>query len=162
MSITRAQAARLLSLASGWDNRHIGEAAAAAYFESGELGRWSFEEAAEAIRHYYTTTTDPKPWVMPSHITAYIRATREDRALRSTARELVEASSPRMLAVADQVARRLEIPPQFRPQGNRALAVACSHCGSEPGQACTRPSRGGLRDRSPHPSRLEAAGGDPA
>lgn len=158
MSITRAEAARLLTLASSWDNRNVGEAAAAAYVESGHIARWSFMEACEAIKDYYTNTTDVKPWVMPSHITAYIKRTREDRALRETGRELTSAAAdPRVLAAATQMARRLEIPAQFRPSENRALRVKCPHCEAGVNQACTRKSHGGPRECSPHPSRVELA-----
>lgn len=158
MSITRAEAARLLTLASSWDNRNVGEAAVLAYVESGSLGRWSFGEACDAIKHYYTTTTDPKPWVMPSHITHFIKNLRQDRAMRETGRELTQAAAdPRALTAATQLARRLELPEQFRPTENRALRVRCPHCGSAPNSPCTRSAMGGPRDRSPHPSRIELA-----
>lgn len=160
MRISRAEAARLLTLASSWDNRNVGEAAVAAYVESGDLGRWSFMEAAEAIKHYYTTTTDTKPWVMPSHITHYIKNLRQDRALRAEGRELVAGTpDPRVLEMADQVARRLAIPEKFRPTGQPGLSVECPYCNAQPGQPCTRQSHGGAVEVPAHPSRLDVAEG---
>lgn len=148
----------LLSIAAAFDNRKAGEAAVHAWTDAAHRARWTFDEAAEAVKDYYATTTDEKPWVMPSHITAHIRAARQDRAMRSTGRELVAAApDPRVLAAVDQVARRLQIPEQFRPHETSVLAVQCPHCDALEGQPCTRPSHGGSLETKPHPSRIELA-----
>jgi hypothetical protein len=148
----------LLSIAAAFDNRKAGEANVHAWTDSAQRARWTFAEAAEALKDYYATTQDEKPWVMPSHITARIKAVRQDQALRQTGRELTQAAAdPRALTAATQLARRLELPEQFRPTENRALRVRCPHCGSAPNSPCTRSAMGGPRDRSPHPSRIELA-----
>ena len=155
--MTPQEIINLLSVASAFDNRKPGEATVHAWLDSATRARWTYVEALEAIKDYYARTTDEKPWVMPSHITARIRAIREDQAMRSTAKELTSAPDPRVLAAVDLLARRLAIPEQFRPKEVHALRVRCPHCHAEPAQACTRPSHGGPLERSPHPSRVELA-----
>jgi hypothetical protein len=150
----------LLTIAAAWDNRKANEAAVHAWLDSATRARWTFPEAAEAIKDYYTNTRDEKPWVMPSHITAFIRATREDTRLRNTGRELAAAAitAPDVREKIDKLARRLEIPAQFRPSdGAYAIKVACPHCKAPIGQKCTQPSHKGAKEREPHPSRTEFA-----
>lgn len=155
MSITRAEAARLVTLASTWDNRTIGEAASAAWWDSGNRARWSYAEATEAIKHYYATTTDDKPWVMPSHITHHIRAARQDAAMRETGRELTSGPpAGRVGAVLAEYAKRFAIPEQ---RANSPLRIRCPFCEAAPTQPCTRPGLGGPRRTNTHPSRVEAA-----
>jgi hypothetical protein len=148
----------LLSIAAAFDNRKAGESTVHAWTDSSERARWTFVEASEAIKDYYANTTDEKPWVMPSHITARIRSVRQDREMRNTGRELVAAvPDPRVLAAVDQLARRMAIPEQFRPTETSALRVKCPHCEAGPDQPCTRPSSKGARNVEPHPSRVELA-----
>lgn len=157
--MTPQEIINLLSIAAAFDNRKPGESTVHAWTDSATRARWTFDEAAEAIKDYYATTSDEKPWVMPSHITARIRAVREDRALRMTTKELAAPPDPRVVAAIDQVARRMAIPAQFRPSDSvQILTVRCPHCDAAPGSQCTRPAPGGARDTAPHPSRREAAG----
>lgn len=158
--MTEEEIINLLTIAAAFDNRKPSQGAVHAWADSADRGRWTFQEASEAIKDYYARTTDEKPWVMPSHITARIRVVREDREMRTAALELTAPQDPRVIQAVDQVARRLAIPEQFRPTEDRAavMSVSCPHCGAAVGSPCTRPSPGGARDTNPHPSRREAAG----
>jgi hypothetical protein len=157
--MTPQEIINLLTIAAAFDNRKPGQATVHAWLDSATRGRWTFDEAAEAIKDYYATTTDDKPWVMPSHITARIHAVRQDQEMRSTAKELATPVDPRVRRLVSTLAHRLAIPEQFRPSGElqRVLAVECPHCKASPGNPCTRPSIGGPQETSPHPSRREAA-----
>jgi hypothetical protein len=155
--ITRAQGTRLLTLAATFDNRGIGEAAATAWADAGTRARWTYDEAAEAIKDYYATTTDDKPWIMPSHVTARIRAARQDQAMRETARELTGGPPhPRSAAIVAELAAKFEI-----PEPRSALRVPCPFCHATPGTPCTRPAPGGPKRTTTHPSRVEAADAAP-
>lgn len=159
--MTPQEIINLLSIAASFDNRKPGEATVHAWGDSAQRARWTYAEAAEAIKNYYATTTDDKPWVMPSHITAFIRDTRQDREMRATADELIAlaaAPDPRVLALVESHAAKFEIPAQFQPSSRiPALQVECSHCGAREGEPCVRPSRLGPQRRDPHPTRVSAA-----
>lgn len=151
----------LLSVAAAFDNRKPSEAAVHAWTDSAARARWTFSEASEAIKNYYATTTDDKPWVMPSHITAFIRDTRQDRDMRATAEELIALSAapdPRVLALVESHAAKFEIPAQFQPSSRiPALQVECEFCGSPAGSPCVRVGKAGPQRRDPHPTRVSAA-----
>jgi hypothetical protein len=155
MTLTRAQAARLVTLAAAWDNREVGEAAAIAWCDSGNRARWTYAEAVEAIKDHYAATSD---WIMPSHITTRIREVRQDQAMRQQAQELTGPVDPRVVTFVESMAAQFQIPAKFMPSSaNQALRVKCPFCGASEGQSCKRPSHGGPKSVSPHPSRVELA-----
>lgn len=157
--MTPQEVTRLLALAASHDNREISEAAKAAWGDSATRARWTYDEAAEAIKDYYTKTTAERPWIMPSHITHLIRAEREIRHMRATTRELAQPLPPRVARVIEETARATVIPaPEPREPKQIALRVDCPHCHAHRGEGCTRPSvRGRAIPVKPHPSRVEAA-----
>lgn len=61
----------LLAAAMAYDNRKPGEANVAAWMEAANRGRWSFEDALEAVHQHHVTST---AFLMPAHITAIVRA----------------------------------------------------------------------------------------
>jgi hypothetical protein len=144
----------LLTAISAYDNRKPNPASILAWGKAAEIGRWSLREALDAVHAHFAEDTD---YLMPAHVGNRIRDSRQDRALRETGRELTAAPDPRVLGMVDLLARRLEIPEQFRPNETRALSVRCPHCEASVNQSCTRPGIGGSRDRSPHPTRIELA-----
>lgn len=157
--MTEDEVVDLLAIAQVFDKRTVGEAEVTAWADSAHRGRWTFNEASEAIKDYYARTTAEKPWIMPSHITHMVRAEREHRAMRAQTRELVQPS-PRMNELIEKAARNTYIPNELRepkPFRQPALRVKCEHCGSEPGESCSRPTREGRRvPCKPHPSRQVA------
>ncbi len=156
MTITRAQAVRLITFAAAYDNREVGQAAAIAWCDSGNRARWTYTEAVEAIKEHYAATSD---WVMPAHITTRIKEVRQDQAMRQQAQELTGATNPRVVTFVESRAAQFQIPAKFMPSSaNQALRVECPFCGAREGQSCRRPSRGGPKSVSPHPTRMELAG----
>ena len=79
--MTPTEIADLLTIAAAFDRRTIGEGDVHAWADSALRGHWTFTEAAEAIKDYYATTTDPKPWIMPSFVTNAIKDNRNDPAV---------------------------------------------------------------------------------
>jgi hypothetical protein len=154
--VTPQEIINLLSIAAAFDNRKPGEATVHAWTDSARRGRWTFDEASEAVKTYYATTTAERPFVMPSHITQWIKGDRQDRAMRTQAAELISGPPhPRVVAAVEEVAKTTVIPEQRGPR-TPALRVACPHCGANPGQSCTRPTPKGPKHMTPHPSRVEA------
>jgi hypothetical protein len=154
--MTPDQIVDLLTIATAYDRRTVGEGDVHAWLDSARRGRWTFDEAAEAVKAYYATTIADRPFVMPSHITHLIKAERQDRAMRATNRELVQAGPPhpRTAAMAAELAAKFEI-----PEPRSALRVPCPFCGATPGNPCTRPAPGGEKRTTTHPSRVEASAG---
>lgn len=61
---------QILATAMAYDNRRPGEANIAAWTEAAERGRWTFADALEAVHEHYAKSPD---FLMPAHVTAYIR-----------------------------------------------------------------------------------------
>lgn len=152
--LSHDQVVDLLTAVSAYDNRKPNPASILAWGKAAEIGRWTLREALDAVHAHFSEDTD---YLMPAHVGNRIRVARQDRTLRETGRELTAPPDPRVLAAATQLARRLEIPEQFRPSPNEALRVRCPHCEASPGQPCTQVRAGARRDRSPHPTRIEIA-----
>jgi hypothetical protein len=173
---TRDQVVELLQVAATYDRRTIGDTDVVAWAHAAKQGRWavrverdgqmavSTHLAVEAIRHHYATST---AYLMPGHITAYIRAKARQPAPFIALPPAQPASEDRINAVISAVARRLAWPhTPAAPTEDAALAVECPHCHAAPRQPCgrtvTRGPRAGERvlNSQPHPSRVELAGGE--
>lgn len=61
----------VLAAAMAYDNRKPGEANIAAWIEAARRGRWSLTDAIEAVHEHYAKSPD---FLMPAHVTAYIRS----------------------------------------------------------------------------------------
>lgn len=83
MTITPADAARLLALAAAFDRRTIGEADAVAWADA--LDGLTVDECSTAIRAHYRQTTE---WLMPAHIRAHVLMVRRDIAERRHSEQL--------------------------------------------------------------------------
>ncbi|ALG06835.1 hypothetical protein [Kibdelosporangium phytohabitans] len=88
--MTEDEIRALLAVAMSYDNRRPGDANVAAWQESAARAKWTFPEAVNAIKDYYTNTTDPRPFVMPSHVTAALRQGRRQPAPYTA----IESASP--------------------------------------------------------------------
>jgi len=156
--VTPDETLDLLSIAAAYDKRTVGTADVHAWSDSARRCRWTYPEAAEAIKVYYATSVAERPWVMPSHVTQWIKAHRQDQHMRAQTRALTEPPRRVVRAVAE-IARSTELPAaEPREPRQPALRVQCPHCEASPGESCTRPSARGRRiPVKPHPSRLESA-----
>ncbi len=156
--MTHDEIVDLLTAISAYDKRKPDRAAILAWGKSSELGRWTFMEALDAVHGHFSE--DPA-YLMPAHITARVKAVRQDRAMRNEARAIEagpvdQAAADRVAAVVAQVANALGW------EGNRdgagtALRVACPHCSAPVGQRCVTTSTGkSLTLSACHPSRADA------
>lgn len=149
------QVRQLLAVVIAYDNRKLAEANILAWSEAARRGRWTLDEAVEAVHDHYGREST---WLMPGHVTASIRAKRQDQAMREQAAWQIEAA-PR---VAELVAGVLpdvdETVDREPPPAPSKYRNGCPHCHAAPGDPCVRPSR----DAAPvqlagvHPSRLNA------
>lgn len=61
----------LLTAASAYDRRSVGEADVAAWSEAANRAGWTFPRALDALHEHFATST---AWLMPGHVTQLIRA----------------------------------------------------------------------------------------
>jgi hypothetical protein len=61
----------ILAAAMAYDNRKPGAANLLAWMEAANRGRWTFTDALEAVHDHYAKSPD---FLMPAHVTAFIRA----------------------------------------------------------------------------------------
>lgn len=142
----------LLAAAMAYDNRKPGDAAVLAWMEAATRARWTFPSALEAIHQHYATSTE---FLMPGHITARVRAAREEEALREAARALPPVDDPDAPARHQRIVRSiLGEPDEQAERESTARRVGCGHCGAPPGRPCTT---NGVRRATSHPSRIDAA-----
>lgn len=157
--MTRDQVVDLLTAISAYDKRKPDAASILAWGKSAELGRWTLPEALEAVHEHFANET---AYLMPAHITARVKASRQDRAMREEALALEAAPSDpataaRITAVVEEVAKSMGWDDRASKRVGFALKVACPHCSAEAGQRCVAPSTGKALTKSAcHPARAEA------
>lgn len=151
-----AEVKRLLAAAASFDNRQLQQSTALSWQQAARAGRWTFDEAQQAIVRHYTESTE---FLRPGHITELVRADRRERAMRR--RRLPEktpASREHIDAVLSGLAREMG----WSRARSGVVRASCGVCGARPGERCTRPSRAGARVEMDevHPGRAEV--GTPA
>lgn len=155
--LTRDETVDLLTAISAYDNRKPNAAALMAWGKAAEIGRWTFPEALDAVHQHFSENPE---YLMPAHITALVKAARQDRAMRAEALALeagpVDAAAAATVQRAvEQVAEQLKWDPDRRE--NASLAVACPACRVPAGQRCVLSTTGKpLRKSSCHDSRAVA------
>lgn len=70
-----SEVAKLLAMASAFDNRSVGEANVSAW-AAALAPSMPFPDAAEAVRQHFAATSD---YLMPAHVNAYVRQLRRLR-----------------------------------------------------------------------------------
>jgi hypothetical protein len=158
--LTRSQIIDLLSAAMSYDNRNVSDAHIYAWREASRRGRWSYEDALEALHDHYAESTQ---YVMPAHITERIRTMRRQRFETETAAlesgEVNIASAEKVRRWVAEIAARLGMPEDSESATARRTR-RCEWCGAQPGDRCVnlathRPLKGGTS----HPIRLESPAG---
>lgn len=109
--MTEQEVRALLAVAMAYDNRKPGAANIAAWTEAAGRGRWTFDDAVEAVHEHYAKSAD---FLMPAHVTAFIRAKMRQPQPASEAIAQLESSAPateeaRQRAIED-FARRFKPP----------------------------------------------------
>lgn len=148
----------LLTAVSAYDNRKPNPASVLAWGKASELGRWTLAEALDAVHAHFSENPD---YLMPAHITARVKASRQDRAMRNEALALDAApvdpvAAARVQEIVGSVAKNLSWD-MDRASGPTGLGVRCPYCGAAQGVRCVATSTGKPLSKSgAHPSRLEA------
>lgn len=153
--LCRNDVIRLLQTATCYDNRNPSEGMVAAWHDSAQRGRWTFAEAADAIKTHYLHSTD---FVMPGHVTVIIRGARQDAAMRQSvtqsSRNVLDGSG---LPVGDDPYHGARNSSELEQLHADANGVACPFCKAEIGERCKNTFSGNA-SKVPHPRRLLAAG----
>ena len=158
--LTHDEAVDLLSFIAAYDGRRPNATAVPSWVDASARGRWSFDEAVEAVQQHYAESTR---MLMPGHITDLVRRKRQQPPPPSELRQL-DAATPsdpaHVASVIDQLARHLGWEREITHRA--ALAVPCpvEWCKATPGEQCSRPSKKSATGRSPanpHPGRVERA-----
>ncbi len=156
--MTRNEIVDLLSAITAYDNRNPNQAAVLAWGKAAELGRWTLPEALDAVHAHFA---ENPAYLMPAHVTARVRASRQDTAMREESRALTAApvdpaAAERVAEVVAEVAKHLGWDDGRQP-GGTALKVRCPHCGAAPGARCVALSSGQALTKSAcHPSRAQS------
>lgn len=151
--MTRDEIIQVLQAAGAYDNRRAAAATVASWTEAAHRGRWTLDEALEAVHAHYAERTD---WLMPGHITERIKATRQDAAMREPIEQPDPVGQARLAELTAEAFHAID--DEDHEQRRAALRHRCPHCGAVEGSECTRPSRSGpVATSGPHPSRLAAA-----
>jgi hypothetical protein len=158
--MTEVEIKRVLAAVVAYDNRKPSNANITAWLEASDRGRWTFNEALEAVHQHYTTSTD---FLMPGHVTAIIKANRRQPEHHVPALEAAKAAPERIQGLIDEVARRLGWQRTVQSHSDPARAVECPYCHAAQGRPCSRMATRGHRRgehvplSAPHPSRIELA-----
>lgn len=154
----------LLALIVSYDHRQAGDQTVAAWQEVSRRGRWTFDEAREAVLDHFATSTE---YLKPAHITQWIKAKRQQpppsRTLEAPAKP--PANPEHIREVISALSARLGWPQ--RGETGSLPSVTCPHCGAAPGRPCARQiGRGHRRGQwvpigTIHPSRKELAEENP-
>lgn len=153
------QIVELLKTASGYDGRKPNPQAKIAWIEAARRGRWTFDDAVNAIHSHYA---ESREWIMPGDILARVRILRRERAdaaeaerERSRAAHVDPAGRERVLALVSRFADQHGIPTD--PTHDEARrSRPCPWCGSARGIRCVNPANGKpLREAAGHDARLD-------
>ena len=157
--LTQDQIVDLLTAISAYDNRKPNPASVMAWGKAAELGRWTLAEAFDAVHWHFASSTE---YLMPAHITALVKAHRQDQAMRAEALALEAApvdpvAAERVNIIVDELAKTMGWSEHPEKRASFALKVRCPHCGANPGSRCVSPKTGKtLTQTACHPSRAEA------
>lgn len=144
----------LLTAAAAFDRRKVGEADVRAWADAAGRGRWTYDEALEAVKAHYADST---AWLMPGHVTEAIRARRTQPAPAAAlpAPDRPPADPVHVRAALADIAEKLG---WERAVGDTGMRVRCPHCGVSVGSRCVNPQTGKPLTQSPcHPARAAAA-----
>ena len=148
--MTKNEVIDLLSLISAYDKRTAGQSEIHAFGDAATRGRWSFDEAAEAVKGHYAEET---AWLMPAHITKRIKAWRSAPPRPHALPRIgsTRADPEHIRRVVGWLADRMAADKAGRPDEHRAVigVVACPFCGAEVGARCAQTTLGRPKPHTP-------------
>lgn len=170
MSLDQREIGALLAAVMAYDNRRVGESTVAAWTEAADRGRWSFDEALDAVHGHYSESTE---WLMPAHVTTRIREDRRARAAERDRQRVFEQTSRTgdpddgpgvavdqhgMPVGDDPGAGRTEVPrhPGLATLHAEAMCVACRACKAPVGERCVNGQSGNPTKIPHHPRLIDA------
>lgn len=133
--MTDEELRELYAVVMSYDNRKLSQANLMAWREQADRNRWTLAEAKEAVHQHYAESPD---FLQPAHITAQIRAARQQPApAKQVIEEFRDPAQPQHIRkVLRDVGRRLGW--DRTQKGHPALDHKCPHCGAGAGRPCTR------------------------
>lgn len=152
----------LLSVITAYDNRTTGDGELLAWSDAASRGRWTFDEASEAVKAHYAEST---AWIMPGHVTHRVREARTEpphsRKLPQATPESAESEHRRQ--VVKWFAQRMDANrrPSHADRKN-AMHIPCPYCGVRAERACWQtdahgsPLASGKTMEDPHRQRVNA------
>jgi hypothetical protein len=160
-SMSREQIAVLLGLCASYDQRTVGGADVAAWWQASHHAKWTVEDATAAVIHLGTYSTAR---ITPAHITATVRDIRSDRQRRQVAEDYRADPTPcddsGMPLGHDRPGRQVS-PALLEVYGDAAevacpvCAAPCHHDAAGDGTRCRHAD--GRLTRIPHLARIRAA-----
>lgn len=126
----------LLSIITAYDKRSTGQGEIHAWADAAQRGRWTFADAAEAVKAHYAESTQ---WLMPGHVSDRIKAQRRDppppHALPHGTPSSEQQYKDRCVAwTRDRLDKNTSRP---GPEDRRAAhAIPCPHCGARADRRC--------------------------
>lgn len=163
--MTPADAAKILTLVSTYDNRTFNELTAAAWADA--LDGLERDDCVEAVRRYFQQSTE---WLMPAKVRELVRPILKARREAELAQRIeIESGKPdpetvaaRADAIRQTVAAANQLPADESPHPKhdaklelRARQIPCPWCGAAAGDACTNTATK-RRSLTTHAKRLEA------
>jgi hypothetical protein len=135
--LTEDEIRRLYAIAMAYDNRKPSEAGISAWWEQSRRGRWEYNQAADAIHVHHMESTE---YLMPAHVTAIIRRTRQTPDVHTPLLPAAPPAPPeRIRDIISTVSRRLGWTQRSEHADDEAvLAVKCPYCHAAPRRPCTR------------------------
>lgn len=139
--LTDREVRHLLAVTMSYDNRKPSDAAVLAWGEAASRGRWTFEEAVEAVHEHYVRSNE---FLMPAHITALVRSRRQDAAMREPVVAPDAVGQARVVGMLSGAFRDVgePAPGDLAQLHDAVLAVRCPRCQSGPGVRCVNPVSG--------------------
>lgn len=159
--LTSAELQAVIDLVVGYTRREPDKTMIEVWATQSVLGRWTYDEAAQAI-HHWGYNREPNQFLEPSDVTRIIRADRQDRALCTQQRELEAtpadpAAAERIQEIIGQLSEQMGWTEPGTPRSGFALKVACPHCRAPEGKRCVNPATDQpLRKSTCHDTRAQA------
>lgn len=152
--LTDREVRHLLAVTMSYDNRKPSDSAVLAWGEAASRGRWTFDEAVEAVHEHYVRSNE---FLMPAHITALVRSRRQDAAMREPVVVPDAVGQARVVRMLSGAFRDVSepAPSELAQMHDAVIDVRCPRCGAPAGKRCVNPVTG-------RPARLPCLARSPA
>lgn len=129
----------LLSVVQAYDGRTVGQSDAHAWRDAAERSRWTYAEAAEAVKAHYAEVVD---WIMPAHVTQRIKANRTQPPRHRELPGDQPASNAHRQRCIEAFAENFQPGGLTSDQRRAAHGIECPYCGADAQRACWQTTNG--------------------